>query len=78
LISVGTRTHFTGDIDAYVGELVVAESMERQGIGAGLPRPAEAWAVERGFERLTLETGAAITRARAFYAAAGHDEEIYG
>jgi GNAT superfamily N-acetyltransferase len=74
-ISVGTRTHFTGDVDAYVGELVVAESMERRGVGALLLRTAEAWALARGLERLTLETGAANAGARAFYAAAGYQEE---
>jgi GNAT superfamily N-acetyltransferase len=75
LISVGTRKHFTGDVDAYVGELVVAEAMERRGFGARLLGAAEAWAVERGLERLTLETGAANSGARAFYAAAGYVEE---
>jgi GNAT superfamily N-acetyltransferase len=72
---VGTRTHFTGDIDAYVGELVVAESMERRGVGARLLRVAETWAAARGLERLTLETGAANAGARAFYAVAGYHEE---
>jgi GNAT superfamily N-acetyltransferase len=57
------------------GELVVAEAMERRGIGARLLGAAEAWAVERGLERLTLETGAANSGARAFYAAAGYVEE---
>jgi GNAT superfamily N-acetyltransferase len=75
LISIGIRTHFTGDVDAYVGELVVAESMERRGVGARLLHAAEAWAVARGLERLTLDTGAANTGARAFYAAAGYEEE---
>lgn len=75
LISVGTREHFTGEVDAYVGELVVAESMERRGIGARLMQAAELWAAEHGFMRLTLETGAANAGARAFYASLGYGEE---
>src|SRR3954463_13003767 len=33
------------------------------------------WAAERGFEYLTLETGAANNGARAFYASLGYCEE---
>jgi GNAT superfamily N-acetyltransferase len=42
---------------------------------AWLLAAAEAWAGRCGLERLTLETGAANTAARAFYAAAGYHEE---
>src|SRR3982751_3264399 len=75
LVTLGTRTHFTGQLDAYVGELIVAELMERRGIGGLLIRAAELWAAERGFEYLTLETGAANNGARAFYASLGYCEE---
>src|SRR4051812_16932719 len=75
LITVGTREHFTGEVNAYVGELIVAESMERRGIGTRLMQAAESWATEHGLMRVALETGAANAGARAFYASLGCDEE---
>ncbi|MEV4351321.1 GNAT family N-acetyltransferase [Actinoplanes sp. NPDC049596] len=75
LVTLGLRRHFTGDTDAYVGELVVDAAAERRGLGTLLVRAAEQWARERGLTRLTLETGAANTTARAFYAALGYREE---
>jgi Acetyltransferases len=73
--TVTTRRHFTGDLDAYIGELVVAAQMERMGIGRALVSAAESWARARGLRRITLETGAANTRARGFYRALGYAEE---
>jgi GNAT superfamily N-acetyltransferase len=75
LVSVSERTHFTGQVDGYVGELVVAADSERLGIGTSLMAAAEAWAAGRGRAFLTLETGAASQRARSFYAALGYQEE---
>lgn len=75
VVSVSTRPHFTGEVDAYVGELVVAEGHERRGVGRRLMGAAETWAVERRHVRLTLETGAANTVARAFYTSLGYTEE---
>ncbi|MBL7259459.1 GNAT family N-acetyltransferase [Paractinoplanes lichenicola] len=74
-VSVTERTHFTGEQDAYVGELAVAATHESQGIGAALMRAAEQWSRQRGLTRLTLETGAANTRARRFYDRLGYHEE---
>jgi ribosomal protein S18 acetylase RimI-like enzyme len=74
-VSVSSRQHFTGAVDAYIGELVVAAGDERRGAGRALLSAAEDWAEQRGYGRLTLETGAANTRARAFYARAGYAEE---
>lgn len=74
-VSLGTRTHFTGELDAYVGELVVAEAHEGRGVGRSLVAAAEVWARERRLPRITLETGAANVRARRFYAALGFTEE---
>lgn len=74
-VAVSTRTHFTGDVDAYVGELVVASGHERRGIGRALLRAAEAWAREQGFSVLTLDTGGANAQARALYEAEGFVEE---
>jgi len=64
-----------GEVDAYVGELMVAEGAQRRGIGTRLVRAAEQWARSQGLRHLTLETGAANGTARAFYAALGYAEE---
>lgn len=44
LVSVSERRHFTGQVDAYVGELIVRADMERRGVASRLMAPAEAWA----------------------------------
>jgi len=74
-VSVGSRTHFTGDVDAYVGELAVAAWAEGRGAGRALLDAAEAWAAAHGYARLTLETGAANQRALDFYRRAGYLRE---
>jgi len=75
VVTVSERTHFTGQVDAYVGELVVKAGMERRGIATELMAAAESWAAGRGLAFVTLETGAANQPARRFYAAAGYQEE---
>ncbi|AWS40337.1 hypothetical protein DKM19_02300 [Streptosporangium sp. 'caverna'] len=74
-VSVTERSHFTGETDGYIGELVVAHGRERLGVGRALIEAAESWAKDRGHARITLETGAANTNARRFYAALGYSEE---
>jgi ribosomal protein S18 acetylase RimI-like enzyme len=75
VVHAAERTHFTGQVDAYVGELVTAAGQERRGIARALMRAAEAWGAARGLDHLTLETGMANHSARAFYAALGYLEE---
>ena len=75
VISVRPSRHFTGERDAYIGELAVAEHAARRGIGSALVEAAEGWAREHGLVNLTLHTGALNTGARAFYAALGFAEE---
>jgi ribosomal protein S18 acetylase RimI-like enzyme len=75
LVSVGEREHFSGQADAYVGELVTAAGLERRGIARALMAAAEAWGGQRGLHHLTLETGAANHGARSLYAALGYREE---
>jgi ribosomal protein S18 acetylase RimI-like enzyme len=75
VVTVAERRHFTGQADAYVGELAVASWLERRGIASLLMDAAEGWAARRGLAFLTLETGAANRPARAFYAQRGYQEE---
>ncbi|WP_308121175.1 GNAT family N-acetyltransferase [Paractinoplanes bogorensis] len=75
LVTVTERRHFAGEIDAYVGELVVRADHEHRGVGTLLMAEAEEWARQRGLRHLTLDTGAANHGARAFYARRGYQEE---
>jgi ribosomal protein S18 acetylase RimI-like enzyme len=75
VVSVAEREHFTGDRDAYVGELVTGAAVEGRGAGRALMAAAQHWAAQRGLYRITLETGAANERARRFYASLGYEEE---
>ncbi len=75
LVTICERTHFTSQVDAYVGELAVKPGMERRGIATRLMAAAETWAADRGLAFLTLETGAANQPARKLYAALGYQEE---
>lgn len=74
-VSVERSTHWSGEVQAHVGELVVAEAHEGRGVGRALMAAAEGWARERGHRILVLETGAANAGARAFYARLGYAEE---
>ncbi|MFI6738233.1 GNAT family N-acetyltransferase [Nonomuraea sp. NPDC050451] len=75
VVSVQRQLHFTGAMDAYVGELAVHPRAVRAGVGRRLMAAAEDWARQQGLRHLTLETGAANTAARRFYAALGYLEE---
>ena len=74
-VSVARDVHFTGDEQAYVGELAVAEGLEGMGIGRALMAQAEAWAARQGLRFVVLDTGAANDRARRFYERLGYAEE---
>jgi ribosomal protein S18 acetylase RimI-like enzyme len=75
VVHAAERTHFTGQVDAYVGELITAPGHERRGIARALMRAAEEWAAARGLDYLTLETGVLNCPARALYQALGYLEE---
>jgi ribosomal protein S18 acetylase RimI-like enzyme len=74
-ISVSTTTHFAGEVDSYIGELVVDRRYEGTGTGTALVRAAEALAVDAGHRCLTLTTGAANDRAIGFYEGLGFRPE---
>jgi len=74
-VGVSERSHFTGEVDTYIGELVVAKVAEGSGIGRALVGAAEDWGRTRGRKRVVVDTGAANAPARQFYAALGYEEE---
>jgi ribosomal protein S18 acetylase RimI-like enzyme len=68
---VAHNHHFTGEGQAYLGELVVSEEAEGQGAGQALVH-----ACEQGYHSLVLDTGAINNeRARRFYQRLGFLEE---
>ncbi len=73
--SVARKRHFSGEAQAYVGELAVAADAEGKGIGRMLMQAVETWAAERDYRCITLETGAANEQARGFYQHLGYQEE---
>lgn len=75
LVSVAEQAHYSGPLDAYVGELAVSPSWEGRGIGGQLMRAAEAWAAGRALPFITLDTGADNAPARGLYTSLGFREE---
>jgi ribosomal protein S18 acetylase RimI-like enzyme len=75
VVSVSRSRHFSGEEDAYIGELAVAKNAVRAGVGRQLIAAASTWARERGLRCLSLHTGAANATALAFYEALGFREE---
>lgn len=74
-VTVARNVDFTGDVQAYVGELAVAAHAEGAGVGQALMCAAEEWARAQGYRLIVLDTGAANARARALYARRGYTEE---
>jgi GNAT superfamily N-acetyltransferase len=73
--TIARSTHFTGVPQAELGELAVVAEVEGQGVASALLAACEGWAREQGLAFVSLGTGAANTRARAFYARHGYGEE---
>jgi ribosomal protein S18 acetylase RimI-like enzyme len=75
--TVSHSTHFTGQRQAYIGELAASETVEGRGVGTALVEACEQWAREQGYTLLTLSTGAANARALSFYRHLGFlDEDV--
>ena len=75
--TVSHDTHFTGEKQAYVGELATTESAEGYGVGKALAQACEQWAREQGYRILSLATGAANEHALGFYRHMGYlDEDV--
>ncbi len=73
--TVSHSTHFTGQRQAYIGELATIESVEGRGVGSALVEACEQWARDQGYTLLTLTTGAGNTRALRFYHHLGYRNE---
>lgn len=75
--TVSHSTHFTGEGQAYIGELATSEAAEGRGGGFALAQACEQWAREQGYRILSLATGAANERALGFYRHMGYlDEDV--
>ncbi|RNI20282.1 GNAT family N-acetyltransferase [Flexivirga caeni] len=74
-VSVGEDRHWSGETDAYIGELVVHPDREGRGVGSALVRAAERWAAARGLARVRLSTGAANVAALRLYDDLGYRRE---
>jgi len=73
--SVSRHRHYTGEPQAYIGELAVAEAAEGQGAGKMLVQACERWARDQGYAQMVLDTGFANERGRRFYERLGFREE---
>jgi GNAT superfamily N-acetyltransferase len=73
--TISHSTHFSGQRQAYIGELATREAVEGQGVGTALVEACEQWAREKGYTVLTLTTGAANARALRFYRHLGFEDE---
>ena len=75
--TVSHSTHFTGEGQAYIGELATNETAEGRGVGKALAQACEQWARNQGYRFLSLATGAANERALGFYRHMGYlDEDV--
>ncbi len=66
-VSLQTATDFTGEMHAYISDLVVRSTAEGRGVGAALLRQAESWAVRRRHRLLALNVFTGNHRARELY-----------
>ena len=73
--TVSHSKHFTGQTQAYIGELAVKEDVEGYGVGTALVEACQQWAREQGYSILTLSTGAGNERALHFYHHLGFQDE---
>jgi GNAT superfamily N-acetyltransferase len=73
--TISHQSHFTGERQAYIGELATSEAAEGRGVGKHLLQACEQWARDQGDRLLALATGAANQRALGFYRHLGYRDE---
>lgn len=75
--TVSDGAHFTGQPQAYIGELVTREGYEGRGVGTALVEACQKWAREQAYSLLTVSTGAANARAIRLYRHLGfYNEDV--
>ncbi|HRF50565.1 MAG TPA: GNAT family N-acetyltransferase [Anaerolineales bacterium] len=75
--SVTSNEHFTGQRQAYIGELASTEASEGCRVGRALVAACEEWARSSGHRLITLTTGGGNERALGFYRHLGYiDEDV--
>ncbi len=74
-ISVCEQAHWSGETDAYIGELAVAEEHEGRGAARTLLATVERWARSQKLTRIRLSTGGANDHARRMYEHYGYQAE---
>ncbi|MEO7202035.1 MAG: GNAT family N-acetyltransferase [Candidatus Tumulicola sp.] len=72
LIAVHISEHLLDGTMAEIAALVVDEETRGQGIGAGLLRAAESWAIERGTRRIRVRSNVIRADAHRFYEREGY------
>ena len=73
--TIGVGKNYTGETQAYLGELAVRAEVEGRGAASALLARVEEWAREHALPFVVLDTGSLNTHARAFYARHGYGEE---
>jgi predicted N-acetyltransferase YhbS len=71
-IDLSVEYHLQSEPAALIGGLVVSEAVRNLGIGGQLCEAGEAWARERGVERMRVRSNAIRERAHAFYLRDGY------
>ena len=70
-----TRSEFTGQPQAFVLDVYVAESYRGQGLGRRLMETAEEWARQQGLRRIALSVATHNAPARGLYETLGYQVE---
>jgi ribosomal protein S18 acetylase RimI-like enzyme len=73
--TVSHGTHFSGQHQAYIGELATTETSEGRGVGTALLHACEQWARDQDYALLVLSTGSGNTRALNLYHHLGFQDE---
>ncbi len=75
--TVSRAAHFTGQPQAYIGEVATSEAAEGRRVGKVLLQACEQWARDQGYRVIALQTGAANAHALGFYHHLGYlDEDV--
>lgn len=74
-VSVAAGKHWSDEVDAIIGELVVDPRHRRKGIGRALVSAAISWADDHGIAQVSVATGARNEQALRLYEQVGFEPE---